>query len=210
VRAAVASQSLWLQVVEALVIADVGFYAAHRMFHRVPWLWKFHAVHHSIEELDWLAGARVHPVDQIVTRATSILPLYVLGFPDAALGLFSGIYFWQSFLVHSNVRLSFGPLRGWIASPEFHHWHHANHPEAYDRNFAGQLVILDRLFGTLYMPPGLAPARYGTNDPVPRTYVGHLFYPFKRRADPSRDRCDGLASVAGMAARSEGSAVFRP
>jgi sterol desaturase/sphingolipid hydroxylase (fatty acid hydroxylase superfamily) len=179
-RGAVAAQPLWIQVVEAIVLADLGFYAAHRMFHSVPALWKFHAVHHSIEELDWLAAARVHPVDQVVTKTMSTLPLYVLGFSDAAFGIFSVLYFWQSVLVHANVQLNFGPLRKLIASPEFHHWHHANQPEAFNTNYAGQLSVIDKLFGTLYLPAGQRPTRYGVNDPVPHTYLDQLVYPFER------------------------------
>jgi len=82
VHAAVASQPVWLQFVEALLLADLGFYLAHRAFHAFPPLWKFHAVHHSIEELDWLAAARVHPVDQIITKGVSFLPVFALGFSD--------------------------------------------------------------------------------------------------------------------------------
>jgi len=181
VQAAVAGQPYWLQVVEAVILADLGFYTAHRMFHSIPWLWKFHSVHHSIEELDWLAAARVHPIDQIVTKGMSILPLFALGFAAVPIGIFAAIYFWHSILVHANVRLNFGPLRWLIASPEFHHWHHANQREAYNTNYAGQLSILDKLFGTMYMPEGQVPEKYGVDDPVPNTYLLHLIYPFKRR-----------------------------
>jgi sterol desaturase/sphingolipid hydroxylase (fatty acid hydroxylase superfamily) len=185
VQEAVAAQPYWLQVVEAIILADLGFYSAHRMFHSIPWLWKFHAVHHSIEELDWLAAARVHPIDQIVTKSMSVLPLYALGFAATPIGIFAAIYFWHSILVHANVRLNFGPLRWLIASPEFHHWHHANQREAYNTNYAGQLSILDKLFGTMYMPEGRIPDKYGVDDPVPNTYILHLIYPFKRRRQPA-------------------------
>src|SRR5947209_20574265 len=69
VQTAVAGQPYWLQIAEIILLADIGFYCVHRAFHAVPLLWKFHAIHHSIEELDWLAAARVHPVDQILTKA---------------------------------------------------------------------------------------------------------------------------------------------
>jgi len=92
VRAAIGGQSVWLQTIETIIIADIGFYVAHRMFHTIPWLWHFHAVHHSIEELDWLAAARVHPVDQVVTKAMSLLPVFALGFSEAAIGIYSAIY----------------------------------------------------------------------------------------------------------------------
>ena len=178
----VAAQPYWLQTLQAIVIADIGFYVAHRMFHAIPWLWQFHAVHHSIEEMDWLAAARVHPLDQVMTKGMSLLPLYALGYSDVTLAAYSILYMWQSYLIHANVRISFGPLRWLIASPEFHHWHHGNQPEAYNKNYAGQLAVLDMLFGTLHMPRGQMPSKYGVDDPVPSTYISHLIYPFKRRA----------------------------
>ncbi len=181
VRDAVASQPIWLQVIEAIVLADIVFYFTHRLFHTIPWLWKIHAVHHSIEEMDWLAAARIHPIDQVVTKGLSMLPMYALGFSSATFGIFSAIFLWHSLLLHANVRMNFGPLRWLIASPEFHHWHHANQRDAYDKNFAGQLSILDKLFGTLHMPEGQMPTKYGVNDPVPNTYFAHLIYPFKRQ-----------------------------
>lgn len=179
-RAAVAAQPIWLQVVEAVVVADFGFYVLHRLFHAVPWLWTFHAIHHSIEELDWLAAARVHPVDQILTRGLSIVPLYALGFSGPAFAVFGAIYFWHSLLLHANVRLDFGPLGWLIASPDFHHWHHSSQPEAYNKNYAGQLCLFDRLFGTAYAAAGRMPESYGVPDPVPYGYVPQLLYPLRR------------------------------
>lgn len=183
IRAAVASQPLALQFGELLVLADLGFYAAHRAFHAIPALWKFHAVHHSIEELDWLAASRVHPVDQIVTKGLSLLPVFALGFAAEAILLYAGLYQWQSVLIHSNTRIGFGPLRRIIASPRFHHWHHANCPDAVDKNFGGQLVLFDLLFGTLHMPGDRMPERYGTDAPVPPSYLAQLVYPLAAGAD---------------------------
>ena len=181
VRTAVAGQPIWLQVVEIIAIADLGFYGAHRAFHAVPFLWRFHAIHHSIEELDWLAAHRVHPIDQTLTKAASLIPFVLLGYSGEAVVLFGLIYHAHAFLLHSNVRVGFGPLKWVIASPQFHHWHHANERAAYDRNFAGQLSILDVLFGTLHLPGSSVPARYGVDDPVSGSYIGHLAYPFLRR-----------------------------
>ena len=178
-RAAVVRQPYWIQVIEAVILADLGFYVAHRLFHSVPWLWRFHAIHHSIQELDWLAGVRVHVLDQLVTKGISMLPLLVLGFDAVPIVISAGIYFWHSILLHANVRMSFGPLRWVIASPVFHHWHHAARPDAYGKNFAGQLSILDKLFGTMYMPEGQTPERYGLEDPVPHNYISQMLYPFK-------------------------------
>lgn len=179
--AAIRGQPLWLQVIEILLLADIGFYLAHRAFHAVPFLWRFHAVHHSIEELDWLAGFRVHPIDQILTKTASYLPVLLLGFSDSAIIVFALIYKWQSIAIHSNTRFRFGPLRWLIATPQFHHWHHANQSEAHDRNFAGQLAFLDLIGGTLHMPGGM-PGRYGIDAPMPQRYDLQLIHPFRRRA----------------------------
>lgn len=180
-RSAVASQPLWLQLIEVLLLADLGFYFAHRAFHAVPMLWRLHAIHHSIEEMDWLAAARVHPVDQILTKSASLLPCFALGFSEWAIGAFAILYFWHSMLLHSNVRLGFGPLKRLIASPDFHHWHHAREREAWDRNFAGQLALWDFIFGTAHLPEGRRAQDFGVADPVPAGYAAQLLHPFRPR-----------------------------
>ena len=90
------------------------------------------------------------------------------------------IYYWHSILLHANVRIGFGALRWLVASPEFHHWHHSDHREAYNRNFAGQLSFLDVVFGTAHMTRGQTPTKYGCDDPVPHTYWQQLLYPFRQ------------------------------
>jgi len=177
VGVAVRGQPIWLQAIQVIVLADAGFYLAHRAFHAVPFLWRFHAVHHSIEEMDWLAAHRVHPVDQILTKSASYLPAFALGFSPAAIAIYVAIYQWQSLLIHSNTRINYGPLKWIFASPRFHHWHHANERHAYDKNFAGQLPFLDALGGTLYLPDRMQ-GRYGTDDPVPTVCHDQLAYPF--------------------------------
>lgn len=179
-RAIVAGLPIWLSIPLAVLVADLGFYLAHRMFHAVPWLWPFHEVHHSSEHLDALAAVRVHPVDQIVTKLFSLVPLLVLGFSREAFFGFYVIYLVQSFYVHSNLKGSWGPFRLALATPEFHHWHHADHKEAYDKNFAGQLPIWDILFGTLHLPKKSWPKKYGLDHPIPESYHRQLIYPFTR------------------------------
>ncbi|ESZ24795.1 sterol desaturase family protein [Mesorhizobium sp. L2C084A000] len=183
---AVSGQPVWLQVAEIIVITDIGVYWTHRAFHKIPALWKFHAVHHGIEELDWLGAFHNHPVDAIVTKAISLTPIFFLGFSEASIAVFSTIYLGHTLLVHSNVRIPFGPLKWLIASPQFHRWHHANQREAYDKNFAGQLPFLDMLFGT-YNPTGdKVPDKYGVDDPIPSTYFGQIGYPLLRRRKLNR------------------------
>lgn len=176
------SQALWVQVILATIIADLGFYLSHRAMHRIPALWHFHAVHHSSEEMDWLAAYRVHPVDQIIVKGSSLIPMFALGFSAEAILIASLIYTWQALLVHSNIRLPLGPLRLLVVGPEFHHWHHANEREAYDKNFSGQLPIWDIVFRTIHMP-GRMPERYGVDEPMPESWSGQMAYPFRRNAE---------------------------
>lgn len=181
-QSAVAAQPGWLQFLEALLVAELAFYTGHRLTHEVPWLWRFHAVHHSIEEMDWLASARVHPIDQIFVKSATILPLYVMGFTEQTFGLYLILIAVQTLFVHANVRFRFGPLRWVFSTPEFHHWHHAAEPQAINKNYAGQLPLLDLLFGTLYMPWRRMPENYGIAETIPSGYVGQIVHPFRRRS----------------------------
>jgi lathosterol oxidase len=179
VQAAVGAQPLVLQLLEVLLVADLAEYAVHRMFHRVPWLWRFHAVHHSARALDWLAASRIHLVDAVLTRAIAFVPLYVLGFAEPAVYAYLVFVSFHAIFVHANVRFDFGRLERVIGTPRFHHWHHAADAEAVDKNFAIHLPVLDRLFGTLHMPEGAWPVRYGiSGDPVPDGYLRQIVYPF--------------------------------
>ncbi|MBV8983966.1 MAG: sterol desaturase family protein [Acidimicrobiia bacterium] len=185
VRSGLAGLPWGMQVTMALVIAGIGGYWGHRATHSVPVLWKFHKVHHSIKEMDWLAAAHLHPVDQAFTRSCAVLPLYALGFTRATFGAFLVFTTLQAIFIHANVRLTFGPLKWVIGTPEFHHWHHANQPEAYNTNFAGEFPWIDLLFGTLHVPDGERPQRYGIDEDVPQGYLRQLAWPFRSTARPS-------------------------
>lgn len=174
----VSSQPIWLQVMEIILVADIGFHFTHRAFQAIPFLRHFHAIHHSIEELDWLAGHRIHPVDQILTKGASFIPVYLLGFSSEAIGLFAFIFHAHALLLHANVRLNVGPLPWLIASPQFHLWHHAKERAAYDKNFAGQLSFIDVIFGTMHLPGRAVPQRYGVDDDIPSNFIEQLAYQF--------------------------------
>lgn len=163
----VASLPLWLQLAAAFLIGEVGFYWGHRITHVTPVLWRFHAVHHAPEKLDWLINTRAHPVDIIFTRLCGLAPLYVLGLAGrgaadgnmAAIMLVLAGTIWGFFL-HANIKWRLGPFEHVLASPRFHHWHHTRSGPI-DRNFASMLPPLDRIFGTLHLPARDWPADYG-------------------------------------------------
>jgi sterol desaturase/sphingolipid hydroxylase (fatty acid hydroxylase superfamily) len=176
-----AMRPLVAQVVFALIAGDLGVYAIHRLQHTVPWLWRFHAVHHSAEEMDWLVGLRFHPFDLFLMKVASLGPLVALDVAPAAIAVFIAVSGWQSWLVHANVRMPYGPLRWLLVSPEFHHWHHSAERDAYDRNYASLVASWDVLFGTVYLPAGRQPSRYGIEEPVPAGWIGRFVHPFRRR-----------------------------
>jgi sterol desaturase/sphingolipid hydroxylase (fatty acid hydroxylase superfamily) len=181
VTAAVASLPLIVQVPAILLVADFTQYWVHRAFHRVPLLWRFHAIHHSAERMDWLAGSRLHLVDAVVTRGLTYIPIFVLGFPQDALIPYVFLVAAQATFIHANVRWEFRPLRPFIATPAFHHWHHSAEREAIDRNFAVHTPVWDRLFGTYYLPDRW-PASYGLcgGRDVPFRWLTQFVHPFRR------------------------------
>lgn len=177
----VAAQPLWLQFIEILVVVDLASYWIHRAFHEVPWLWKFHAVHHSSEQLDWMASSRLHLVEIVANRFAGYLPIFVLGFAPSAVYAYLVFISFHAIFIHANVRFRFPVVRWLIATPEFHHWHHSSEDEAVDKNYAAFLPIYDKLFGTLFMPDRLA-AHYGTraSTRVPEGVVRQFSFPFRR------------------------------
>lgn len=177
-QAKVAAQSTWLQFIEALLLIEVLGYFYHRWSHSSPLLWKFHSVHHSSSQMDWLAAARGHPFDQIFARVFFFVPFYVIGFNEKTLGGFVFILALNGIYLHSNVRFRFKILRWLIVTPEHHHWHHSNDIEARNKNFSAIFPFMDMIFGTLYLPKNKIPQTYGVSENVPKGFLGQLKYPF--------------------------------
>jgi lathosterol oxidase len=180
IQAWVGSLPFVVQFLAILLAADLMQYWVHRLFHVVPVLWRFHAVHHSAESMDWMAGARLHIVDVAVTRGISYIPIYLLGLAEWPIFAYIVFVSIQATFIHSNLRFEFGPLRLLTATPQFHHWHHCADPGLVDKNFAVHLPMLDRLFGTYYLPKGVWPTSYGVIGGVEskKGYFGQLIQPF--------------------------------
>jgi len=177
-----ATLPLWARLSLALLVTEVGGYWGHRWSHQIPLLWRFHAVHHSAEELDWLVNTRAHPVDIAFGRLCALVPLYALGLiaptpGGTALALtVTFVSTFYGFFVHINARWRFGPLEHLLATPAFHHWHHVRDSHT-NRNYAAMLPWLDRLFGTFHLPPHHWPAAYGIDTPIAATLIGQLVDP---------------------------------
>jgi sterol desaturase/sphingolipid hydroxylase (fatty acid hydroxylase superfamily) len=174
-RGAIAAQPWWLQAIEVIALSDLTIYWGHRLQHRYDFLWRFHAVHHTAEHLDWLAAHREHPFDALYTQTLINLPAFLLGFPlETLAGLVAFRGLWAIY-IHSNVRLPIGPLRWIIGAPELHHWHHAR--ERLGCNYANLSPLMDIVFGTYRCPP-VEPVALGVEEPFPRSYLGQLWHPF--------------------------------
>ncbi len=173
---------LWLpaQVLLLVFCADFVQYWVHRAYHEIPWLWGLHAVHHSAEHIDWLAGSRTHVVQTLFDRSLVFVPLYLLGPDREALNIYVVIVAFQAVLIHSNLSWNFGPLRYLMVTPQFHHWHHSKDKPAIDTNYAAHLPVLDMMFRSYHLPDGHWPKHYGTLKRLPRTFFGQLLYPFQR------------------------------
>lgn len=177
-RAAVAAQPFTLQVFEVILLSDLFIYWGHRLQHKVPFLWRFHAVHHSSEHLDWLAAHREHPLDTIYTITIINLPAFLMGFPlEALLGLIAFRGLWAIY-IHSNIRLPIGPLRWFLGAPELHHWHHDKNRNA--GNYANLSPVMDLMFGT-YVCPDHEPEEFGIHEPHPKGYLQQLIHPFRSK-----------------------------
>lgn len=170
---------LWLQGIAILALGDFVGYWMHRAFHGAR-LWRFHAVHHSSVDLDWLSAVRLHPVNDALMRITGTLPILLLGLAPIAVAGIAPVLTLMAILVHANLDWDWGPLRAVIASPRFHRWHHTDEASARDKNFAGLLPLWDILFGTYHMPKDATPERFGTATPVPAGLIGQMLFPFRR------------------------------
>lgn len=182
-HAAMAALPIWARALAALVISEIGFYWGHRWAHEIPFLWRFHAVHHHPREVYFLISARAHPLDNVFIRLCGFAPLYALGIATPltpAGGTVSALLviiltLW-GFFIHANVRWRLGPLEWLVATPAFHHWHHTL-AEPRDRNFASMLPLMDWLFGTFHLPRHEWPSTYGTDTHMPGPMGSQLVHP---------------------------------
>lgn len=186
---AVAAAPLWARAAAAMVIGEIAYYWAHRLSHQIPLLWRFHAIHHSAEAIDFMVSSRAHPVDFLWSRLVMLTPLFALGLVNpmrpsdglipAAILILGGLW---GYFVHANLRWRLGPLEWILTTPGFHHWHHSL-GERRNCNYAAIFPWLDRIFGSHYLPERW-PAAYGIDEPTSASLVGQLLQPFEppRRA----------------------------
>ena len=169
-----------LQFFLAVVVADVAEYFIHLALHKVPFLWRFHAIHHSSKALDWIAGSRSHFVDDTLVRGFILVPM-MLGFSQSIILAYLIFVTLHATWTHCN----FGPNPKWLEKylvmPRYHHWHHTSEKEGIDKNFAIHFPWIDKLFGTYYFPEHW-PERYGLDgEELSHSFMGQTIGPFLPR-----------------------------
>jgi len=173
---------LAVQIIIALAVAEVGFYAVHRLGHEWPFLWRFHAVHHSVTRL-WLVNTgRFHFVDTLVKVVAGVLIAILIGAPKEMIVWVSAITGFIGFLTHANVEMRGGWLNYVFNTPDLHRWHHSMVLEEGNRNYGENLVFMDQLFGTYFYPAERRPpVDIGIRDVMPPTLLQQILWPFRTR-----------------------------
>ncbi|HSE94484.1 MAG TPA: sterol desaturase family protein [Methylomirabilota bacterium] len=135
----------------SLVVLDLSLYVEHRLFHRIPWLWRLHRVHHADPHYDFTTAVRFHPIEALLEIAAPVAIVAVLGAPVVAVVLFEALVGAQAIVSHANARLHLGldrVVRRLVVTPDMHRVHHSTVPRETDSNFGNILSVWDRLFGT--------------------------------------------------------------
>jgi sterol desaturase/sphingolipid hydroxylase (fatty acid hydroxylase superfamily) len=169
------------QVVLGLIIAEFGLYFAHRLAHEHLSLWRFHALHHSVERLWVINTGRFHVVDSVIKIALSQIPLYLLGAPLPVFLWIGAVTAFVGLLTHCNIDVRTGPLDWILSTPRLHRWHHSRLLSEGNTNYGENLVIWDQIFGTYYNPPRPSSTDIGITGRVEKGFLGQLVQPFSSK-----------------------------
>lgn len=170
-----------LQVVLGLIIAEFGLYLAHRLAHEHLSLWRFHALHHSVERLWVINTGRFHIIDSLFKIALSQIPLYLLGAPLAVFLWIGAVTAFIGLLTHCNIDVRTGPLDWILSTPRLHRWHHSKLLAEGNTNYGENLVIWDQILGTYYNPPRPSSTDIGITGKVADSFLAQLTQPFSKK-----------------------------
>jgi sterol desaturase/sphingolipid hydroxylase (fatty acid hydroxylase superfamily) len=171
---------LWVQAALFLLLSDFMLYWLHRMFHGGGF-WKYHAIHHSSVDLEWISAARFHPVNLLIGTISVDVILLMAGISPNIMLWVGPFTTFHSAFVHANLNWTLGPLKYVLATPVFHRWHHTKLQEGGNTNFAGTFPIWDILFGTFRMPQHKLPDNYGKDEAaMPAEIAGQIAFPFRQ------------------------------
>ncbi|TXH81222.1 MAG: sterol desaturase family protein [Rhizobium sp.] len=172
---------MFFQVALGLVIAEFGLYMAHRLAHEHLSLWRFHALHHSVERLWVINTGRFHVIDTLFKIALGQIPLYLLGAPLPVFLWIGAVTAFIGLLTHCNVDMRTGPLDLIFSTPRLHRWHHSKVLAEGNTNYGENLVIWDQLLGTFYNPPRPSSTDIGITGKIAKGFLAQLAQPFSRK-----------------------------
>jgi len=150
----------WQGWVLGFFAVEFSYYWFHRGSHRIRWMWASHSVHHSAQQLTFLASLRLGWTNVLSLGWLCYLPLIAAGFDPRIVAALLAINLNFQFFLHSEAIPRLGMLEWVFNTPHHHRAHHASNPEFIDRNYGGMLIVWDRLFATI-APESDVPKRYG-------------------------------------------------
>ncbi len=182
----ISSMPMWIQLVIFFLVLDLVQWFTHVLLHRFNFLWRFHKVHHSVKEMGFAAHLRYHWMENILYKPLKIFGVMLLGGfePEQAYIVhFAAIAIGH--LNHSNIKLSYGPLKYIFNNPVMHLYHHAYalpKDRFYGVNFGISLSLWDYIFKTNYVPEdsGKIELGYEGDNKMPKGFFKQLFYGFRK------------------------------
>ncbi|MGB2087957.1 MAG: sterol desaturase family protein [Psychroflexus salarius] len=180
------SMPVWSQLLIMFVVADFIQWFVHVQLHKQPWLWKFHKVHHSVQEMGFAAHFRFHFMETIIYKSVQYIPLAMIGF---GIEQFFVVHMFSVFighLNHANLPWNYGWLGYIFNNPKMHIWHHSKalpDSHSYGMNFGISLSIWDYIFKTAYIPKEGKNIKLGFEkvEDYPQDFFGQLIQPFKEK-----------------------------
>ena len=181
----IASWPIWSKFLLLFVVADFIQWNVHRWLHFSPWLWEFHKVHHSVEQMGFAAHLRYHWMETIVYKTVQYIPLSMIGFGLDDFFILHLVTILIGHLNHANVKITYGPLKYVLNNPVMHLWHHAKDVPAgtHGVNYGISLSLWDYLFGTAYIPNQNPNERLGfeNQETFPKTFLQQLTHPWNSK-----------------------------
>ncbi len=176
-----------IQEIMVVLISDLLRYWLHRLNHTIPFLWRLHAVHHSVDKLYWMNTTRFHPIEKAMQFMMDVLPFMMLGVSKEVIGLHLVLYGVNGFFQHSNIDLRYGWLNYIVSSTELHRWHHSRKPEESNKNYGNNVIVWDLLFGSFFMPEGKKVNELGL---INKNYPGGFYDQMKAPLINKYDKTD--------------------
>ena len=204
----------WWTIALLFVAQDFFYYFFHRAHHRIRWMWASHVVHHSSERLNLSTAFRQSLTYPISGMWVFWLPLAFLGFSPPHIVIVVAINLGFQFFVHTQAVGRLGWLEKVFNTPSHHRVHHARNPKYIDRNYAGVLIIWDKLFGSFVEEDPAVPCEYGIVKPVrthnPVTLTFHEWRDMLRDAARPQSLRSRLGQLFGPPERAHAQGVAEP